>query len=176
MKKWMYLIFPGAMLVVFLGLYFPDQKNSEAKEAQRQVEIQRKKDAEELQRKQLEDRARADSARREAETAADIAKRDAARVAKQAADKKNLEDEIAAVQGDNDKLSKQSAELQLKLDTLNKQRDDLSREEFELAKQVQLGEVSRSNADLEIQRVVDMISTRAAQSSMAQMPAPPPSK
>ncbi|HEX3730262.1 MAG TPA: hypothetical protein VHV47_10695, partial [Opitutaceae bacterium] len=118
MKKWMYLIFPGAMLAIFLALYFPDQKASEAKEAQRQVEIQHRKDVEAQQRKELEDRARADSARREAENAAEAAKRDADRIARHAKDKKDLEDEIASVQGENDKLSKQAAELQLKLDTL----------------------------------------------------------
>ena len=61
----------------------------------------------------------------------------------------------------------------LQLDQLRKQRDQLSRETFDIAKQVELARVARRNAEMDEQRWIEMIANRAASSQMAQIPPPP---
>ncbi len=72
-----------------------------------------------------------------------------------------------------EKYAKEVSELTIELDTLHKQKDDLTREGFDLAKKVELAAVARRNAELEIQRLVQMMAERADQSIMAKMPPPP---
>jgi hypothetical protein len=64
--------------------------------------------------------------------------------------------------------------MTIELDNLNKQLDSLTRQNFDYLKKVQLAEVNRHDAEMDIQRMVDMIAERADQSSMTKMPPPPP--
>jgi len=73
-----------------------------------------------------------------------------------------------------DEYAKKVSDLTIELDTLHKQKDALTREAFELDKQVELADVERRNAEMEIQRYDAMIADRADQSAMAKMPPPPP--
>ena len=89
--------------------------------------------------------------------------------------------DMRRIQADTDKsnalvdtYSKQVSELSIELDSLHKQKDSLTREGFELAKRVELAAVARRNAELEIQRLTQMLANRADQSIMTKMPPPPP--
>ena len=73
-----------------------------------------------------------------------------------------------------EQYAKQVSELTIELDNLHKQKDSLTREDFDLAKKIELAEVARHNAEMEIQRYTEMISNRADQSMMVKMPPPPP--
>jgi predicted nucleic acid-binding Zn-ribbon protein len=73
-----------------------------------------------------------------------------------------------------EKYSNEVSELTIELDSLHKQKDALTREGFDFAKRVELAQVVRQNAELEIQRMVQMIANRADQSMMTKMPPPPP--
>ncbi len=176
MKKWLYVLAPAAMLAVFLFFYFESKAETEAKERAHQEQVAREKaDAE--QKKQIaEAKAREDAERRNAEREAEDAKAS-----------KEKEDKYLAgmqrIQSDTDKsnalaegYAQQVSELTIKLDTLHKQKDALTREEFELSKKIELEEVERRNAELDIQRLVQIISDKAEQSAMAKMPPPPPEK
>jgi len=174
MKKWMYVLGPGLMLGVFLFFYFSSKAETDARmkaEKARKEEIAK----EEEQKKQIaEKKARDDAERRNADRAADEA-----RIAKEKQDKYDAD--MRRIQEDTDKATasaeasaKQVSELTIELDTLHKQKDSITREGFDLAKRVEMAEVARRNAELEIQRMVDMIANRADQSSMTKMPPPPP--
>jgi len=174
MKKWMYVLGPGTMLAVFLFFYFASKTETEARlaaEKARKEEVA--KEAE--QKKQVaEAKAREDAERRNAERAADEAK-----IAKEKQDKYDAE--MRRILEDTDKANaeaesyaKQVSELTIELDTLHKQKDTLTREGFDFAKRVEQAAVARRNAELEIQRMVQMIANRADQSSMAKPPPPPP--
>ena len=63
----MYLIFPGAMLGLFLVFYFSHQKETEAREATRQAAIAKKKAEDDRQKQDAENRARVDAAKKQAE-------------------------------------------------------------------------------------------------------------
>lgn len=174
MKKWMYVLGPGIMLAVFLFFYFASRAETEKRLADaRAQKAQMEKDAEE-KKEIAEKKAREDAEARNIARAAEEV-----RVAQEKEAKYKAE--MARIQADTDKAnalvddySRQVSELTIELDTLHKQKDSLTREGFDMAKRVQLAQVQRENAELEIQRMVQMIADRADQSFMTKMPPPPP--
>jgi chromosome segregation ATPase len=66
------------------------------------------------------------------------------------------------------------SDLQHELDTLRSQRESESNHEFDLTKQLEVARIAQRNAELETQRMVDMIAARADRSSLTAMPPPPP--
>ena len=63
--------------------------------------------------------------------------------------------------------------MTIELENLHRQKDALIREGFEKAKKVEAAAVARRNAEMEIQRLVQMLANRADQTLMAKMPPPP---
>jgi hypothetical protein len=166
MKKWMYVIFPGLGLALFLALYFPAKARYEAGEASRAAAITAQKAADEAHRHDIEERARQDSLKRAAENAKADADKEANRIAKWAAQSEEIQRDTDSANADIAKYTKQVDELEKQLETLHTRKELLTREDFDLLKQVELARVGQSNADLEIQRMVEMIATRAGGSSL----------
>jgi chromosome segregation ATPase len=170
----MYVLGPGLMLAVFLFFYFASKAETDARmKAEKAHKEEVARDAE-AKKQAAEAKARADAEARNAERAAEEAK-----TAKDKQDK--YDSEMRRIKEDTDKASanaeayaRQVSELTIQLDTLRKQKDTMTRDGFDLAKRVELAEVARRNAELEIQRMVEMISNRADQSTMTKMPPPPP--
>jgi chromosome segregation ATPase len=176
MKKWLYVLAPAVMIAVFLFFYFDSKAAWEAKEKARLEEVAQAKSDAEAKKHVAEAKAREDAERRNAERAAEDAK-----VAKDKQDKYDAD--MARIQSDTDRANataesyaKQVSDLTIELDSLHKQKDALTREDFDLEKKVEMARVARQNAELEIQRTVEMISTRADESAMAKPPPPPPPK
>lgn len=174
MKKWLFVISPASMLAVFLLFYYADRAKSEAREQAHQVELAKQKADADEKKRIAEAKAKEDAQRRNDERIADQA-----RVAKEKQDKYDAE--MARITANTvrsnataEKFAREISDLSIQLDDLHKRKDALTRETFDLAKKVQQAAVERHNADMDIQRMVDMISTRADQSSMAKMPPPPP--
>lgn len=174
MKKWIYLILPAAMLGIFLVVYFSHAKKIEEREVARAEKV-RVEQAESTRKKQeAESKAAKDAKERQREREEADAKKDADRLAKQAAIDKEVRDATNAFLADADKASKEASRLESDLASLHKSKDKTNRETFEMAKQVELARVAKRNAELEIQRMTEMISKRASDSSMTRMPPPPP--
>jgi chromosome segregation ATPase len=131
------------------------------------------KAADEAKKKVAEEKAREDSARRSAERAAEDSKREAEKIAKWQSESKKIQDDIDKAQADSDLYNKEVAALELTLDSLKKSKDKASRESFDLVKQVERAKVDRRNAEIEIQRLTEMVSRRAAESSLTRPPAIP---
>jgi hypothetical protein len=174
MKKWLYVIAPGAMLAVFLFFYMSSRAETKAREQAHNEEVAKQKADADEKKRIAEQTAKEDAERRNAEREAEEVKAAKAKQDKYDAD-------MAAIQADTDKsnaladtYAKQVSDLTIELDTLNKQKDALSREGFELSKKIELAEVARHNAEMEVQRLVEMIADRADQTLMAKMPPPPP--
>ena len=174
MKKWLYVLFPTALLGIFLFYYFASKAETEARERVHREQVAREV-ADANQKKALaEAKARDDAERRNVERAAEEAK-----AAKDKEEKYNSE--MARIKSETDRenasaeqYAKQVSELTIELENLHKQKDSLTREDFDLAKKIELAEVARHNAEMEIQRYTEMISNRADQSMMVKMPPPPP--
>lgn len=175
MKKWMYVIFPGVMLGLFLVVYFTHVEEAHAREQALIKKVADERAAEAEKKKQAEARAAEDAAKRAAEREAEDKKKEEDRRKKQEAADKDLRDRMAEASGRADKFSKEVNDLTVELDRLYKQREALIRESFEMAKQVEAARVAKRNAELQQQHLTRMIASRADTSAMAQVP-PPPSR
>jgi hypothetical protein len=174
MKKWMYIIFPSVMLAGFLVIYFSHKEESEAKERAHIEQVAREKAEAEEKKKIAEAKAREDARKRQEERDAEEKKKAEEKAAKQAADDKKVRDQTAEYTAKADAAAKQVSALEAELDRLRKEKDQTSREAFDLAKQVELARIARRNAELEIQRMAEMVARRAAESSLTQPPPLPP--
>jgi hypothetical protein len=174
MKKWFYVLFPAILLSVFLFYYTASKAETEAREKAAKAEMAKEKAEADQKKAAAEAKARDDAEKRAADRAAEEAK-----AAKDKEDKYNSD--MARIKEDTDRsnataetYAKQVSDLTIELDNLHKQKDTETREAFELAKKVELAQVARRNAELEIQRYTTMLADRADQSSLTKMPPPPP--
>ena len=174
MKKWMYAIFPAIMLAAFLVIYFTHKTESEAHEAARAKAIADEQAAILKKKQEAEAKAAKDAKDRQEANQKEMADKEAARVARQAAADKEVRDQTDGFLGRIDKAGKESAALEIQLDALRKEKDGLNREAFETAKKVELARIARRNAELEIQRMNDMVVQRTNASFLLRLPPPPP--
>jgi septal ring factor EnvC (AmiA/AmiB activator) len=84
-------------------------------------------------------------------------------------------DETTKYENEAEKLSKEIAGLELAIANLRTQREDMNREVLESSKKVELAKIDRRNAELEIQRMYDIVAQKVAASFLTQAP-PLPAK
>lgn len=174
MKKWMYLIFPSALLAVFLTFYFMDAKRVAERDRLHAEEVQRR-DAETARKQaELKEKAEADAKKRADERAAELAKKEADKLARWNKAGKDIQDAMDKSNAESNKHSIKIAALEKELEDLRALREKTNQEYLDLLKKVELAKIDRRSAELEIQRTVEMIARRASESSMAKSPPPPP--
>jgi hypothetical protein len=174
MKKWIYLALPLALTAAFVFVYLSHKDQAEAKERAHQAQVAKEKAAADEKKKAAEAKAREDARKRQEERDADEKKKADEKAARQAADDKKVQDSIAEYTAKGNAAAKQVASLEIELDRLRKEKDALSRASFETAKNVELARVARRNAELEIQRMTEMVARRATESAMTKPPVIPP--
>lgn len=174
MKKWMYLLFPGVMLVGFIFVYMSHVEEAHEKAKKVAERIEKDKAEAEAKKKAAEAKAREDAKKRQDEREAEERKKIEEKEAKQAADDKKVRDQTAEFTAKVAAAQKQVNALESELDRLRKERDKVSRDSFEIAKRIELARIARRNAELEIQRMTEMVSRRAAESSLTRPPVLPP--
>lgn len=174
MKKWYFVIAPTLMLGVFLVFYFLSTAETERREQVHAAALAAQKADAEQKKKVAEETAREDAEKRNQQRLADEAKAAQEKLEKYEAAMRKIQEGTDKANASAEKFAKQVSDLSIELDALYKQKDEESREAFELAKKVQAAEVARRNAELDIQRMVEMIADRAELSLMAKMPPPPP--
>lgn len=173
MKKWMYLIFPGIMLVGFVFVYLSHVEKTHAKEKAVAAKIEKDRAEADAKKKAAEAKAREDAKKRQDERDAEERKKEEEKAAKQAIDDKKVKDQTAEYTAKGDAAQKQVNALEIELDRIRKEKDKTSREAFDIAKEVELARIARRTAELEIQRMTEMVIRRASDSSMTRPPAIP---
>ncbi len=172
MKK-IYIIVPLVLLFGFFFIYKDFTSKQVVINAQLEAEAAALKAEEDAKSAAAEKTSREESERRAAVREAELA-------AKEAARRQQWEDAGAAVaaqtkeflsQGDTH--SKRVNELEIQLVDLRRQKDQKTNELLALAEEVELANINKRNAELEVQRLVDMIAIRLAQSPMTTPPPPP---
>ena len=169
-----YIIVPVILLALFGFLYNGALKEMTAKETAL-AEAKAKIAADDAKRKaEVEARAQADADKRSAERAA----ADKAKEEKKQRDyddaMRKLKDEASDYSTQSDKFAKEAADLEIQISQSRNDREKLNRETLDLSKQVELAKISRRNAELEIQRMIDMVGKKLSDSSLAALPPPPP--
>jgi hypothetical protein len=176
MKKWLYVITVGSMLAVFLFFYFGYRKSAEIKEKLHKEQVAQQQKAEADRKALIEQKAREDAAKRAAERAAADAKKEADRLAKWEADNRKIQELTDAANAKADAYSKQISNLEIELNTLRTTKERMNREAFDFAKKIEQARIDKQNAEMEIQRMTDMIAKRAAESTLTRMPPAPAGK
>jgi hypothetical protein len=174
MKKWIYLIVPTVLLVGLFVVYKGHVEKAEEKAKVAAAKVAKERADADEKKKAAESKARADAKKRQDERDAEEKKKADEKAARQAADDKKVADQTAEFTAKAAAAQKQVAALEAELDRLRKEEDKASRDNFDTAKKVELARIARRNAEMEIQRTTEMISRRAAESSMTRPPPPPP--
>jgi len=173
MKKWMYLIFPGVLLGVFLAFYFMDAKRVAERDRLHAVEVQRRNAEEAQKTAELKEKAEADAKKHADERAAELAKKEADKLARWNKAGKDIQDATDKSNTESNRHSIKIAGLEKDLENLRALREKTNREYLELLKKVELAKIDRRSAELDIQRTTEMIARRAAESSLIKpVPAP----
>ncbi len=175
MKKTLltYLVIPGILLGIFIFFYLGAVEEMKQKEHARK-EAKAKADAEEAERKAIiEKKATEDAEKRQRDREAEEAAKAAKKEAEYQAVMTQLRNEANDYNAQADKLAKEVADFEIAISQARTNKEKLNRETFDLAKEVELTKVNRRNAEIEIQRMVEIAGTKVAGSSVAI--APPPS-
>jgi septal ring factor EnvC (AmiA/AmiB activator) len=167
-----YLIVPLILAAVF-GFYYNSALNDmRAKEVANQLKAEKIKAEEKMRKDEVEAKATADAKKRQDERDASDREKQAKREADYTDGLKKLRDETADYADQAAKLSKQIAEIESQIAQTRTDKDKLTRETLELAKAVELAKINRRNAELEIQRMMDMVARKLNDSSIAAAPPP----
>jgi hypothetical protein len=175
MKKTLitYLVIPGILLAIFLFFYFGAVKDMEQRAKEKAIEKARIEAVEKARKDEIEKKAIADAEKR----SRDREEADRAKEAKKEAAYQEVMSQLAAEttkwNTQADKLAKEVGALEIAISQARTNKEKLNRETFDLSKEVELTKVARRNAELEIQRMVEMAAKKMSDSSVAIAPPPP---
>lgn len=172
MKKWLYVLVPTVMLGLFLILYLSEVKKMDEKEQQNIAAQAKLKQEDDARKARLQEQAAADQKKKAEERQAEQERKEKERAAKLKAEDDKIHDEMVKAKAEADAHSKKIAELQKQLDDLHAQREKANGELLDTLKAVERAKIDRETAELNEQRLTDMIAKRAADSSLVRMPAP----
>jgi type IV secretory pathway VirB4 component len=172
-----YVIFPAFLLIVFCVYYTQIAKPEMAEKArveERKAEDQRV--ADEARRKEIEEKAQADAQKQtQAREAKDRATKERIQREKDEQDGKTKED-TEKYESQAASLNKQISDLEKEIANLRARREALVRDVFAAAAKVEMAKIDRNNAELEIQRMYEMVAQKVGESSLSKLPPPQPAK
>lgn len=175
---YIYVLIPVVLFVAFLyapGVgYNSAMKELEAKNQRIKAEKAAAKAAEDARRAEIERKATEDAKKRQEQRDAEERAKEVRKLKDYEDAMRQLRDEAAKYAAEADGFQKETNALELQLNELRSLKEKSNREVFELSKRVELAKVDRRNAELEIQRMVDMVAQRLGASSLAAMPPPAP--
>ncbi len=169
-----YFILPVVLMISF-GVYYTQIAQPEMKAAVvRAQKIQEEKDrAEEAHRREIELKSQEDARRVQAERDAKTkAAQEKARAEKEAQDRA-VREETAKFENEAARLTQQISDLEREIAALRAKREQVNQESFELAKQVELAKIDRRTAEMDLQRMYEMVAQRVTDSSLTRMPVVP---
>jgi len=167
-----YLIVPAILLAVFGFLYTSALKEMDAKAAAQQEAANVRRAAEKKHKDEIEAKATADAKKRQDEReAADRAKEEK-KIREYEDIMKSLRDETTKYATEAEKLGKEAADLEVQISQLRTDKEKLNHETFDLAKAVEQSKINWRNAELEIQRLIEMVSRKLNDNSII-VPPPP---
>ena len=173
-----YFIAPLALLLAFLFVpnmgYFSSMEEIEAKEKLHLQEIATEKAAKDARDKEIQARAEADALKRQKEHDADEQAKLEKKEREYQTAMNTLKDEADKYSNEADKFTKEGNDLEIQLSNLRTQKEKVNREAFETTKAVELAKINRRSAEMEIQRLIEIVGTKAEASTLAALPPPPP--
>jgi hypothetical protein len=169
-----YYIVPIVLLALFGGLYWQHMGEMDRKLAAQKAEQARVQAIEDAKKKEAERKAREDADKRIAEREAAEKKKEDDREAKRKADIDKIKSETERYNKQLADLNKEGAKLEKELSDLRAEKEKLGRDAFEASKKVELALIDKRNAELQVQRMAEMVAKRANESTLTKLPTPPP--
>lgn len=168
-----YLLVPGIMFAIFIFFYLGAVKEMDKKAADKAAKVAAEAKADADRKAEIERKAVEDAEKRQKERDAADAKK--AQEKEEAYQKvmTQLKTETDDYNAQADKLAKEAADLEISISQTRTNKEKLNRETFDLAKEVELAKINRRNAEIEIQRMVEVAGKKVADSSVAIAPPPP---
>lgn len=172
MKKWLHLIVPVVLTVIFLFFYLAHREEAKQKQIAHKAEIARIEKEKAAEKAIIEQKAKEDAERRAAERLAADEKKERDRLEKWESEGRKIQDSTDQYNAEANALAKQVASLEIELDALRQSKAKTNAALLEQSKRVELALIAKRSAELEIQRLTEMIVRRAADSSLTRMPLP----
>lgn len=165
-----YIITPLVFMLLFGGVFWKHSQHS-AIEKQKLEQVAAQAKADEAAKKEAAVvKAREDTAKRAADRLAEEQAQEADKRSKWASTGKTITDDTAA----NDALiAKYTAEIkamEAELATLRTTKEQVSNKSLEITQTTELARIAKRNAEMEIQRLTEMVARTAAKTSLATMP------
>jgi hypothetical protein len=157
----LYVFVPLILLVAFGGVYVMHSKDSAAKAVAAAAETERAAAVEAAKKAEAERQAREDAERRSAERLAEEKRKEDERAARWEAASQQIADDTAGFLAQAERHFAEVRALEARLAALRSERDRASQAAFDLAKEVEAARIAKRNAELEIQRLVEMTARRA---------------
>jgi Flp pilus assembly protein TadB len=168
MKRFYFIFtFPVVLLVVFSAVYWQFSKTSDESERAKQVQTAQNKAAEEQKKKEEETKARQDSEKRIAERQAEEKKKEDERIAKWEAESKRIDDESRNYATQVASNTKEITDLTKELADLRQAKEAKTRDLLNSASEAELTAIAKRSAELEIQRMTEMVARKVTSSQVA---------
>jgi len=166
-----YLIVPVVLVAVFGGIYWQHTREVAHQAVEKQAESARALEAEQSRKTAAEQKAREDADRRTAAQLAEEQKKETEKQALWDSESRALAADIATYQDQLARSTTELDQLNARLATVRATREKRAAQAFELTRAVELDRIRKRNAELEVQRLTEILATQAAGSVLASSPA-----
>jgi len=166
-----YIIVPIVLMAIFVYVERDASQEARVKELQKIEAENKRKEDEAAKKHDLEEKAKVDSEKRNAQRIKDEQEKEDKRKATYQATLQKLKDDLKKYVDDVDANTKLVARLETDLADKREQRERENRAIFEFAKKVEISKKMRRDAELEVQRYNEMLARRANESILANPPA-----
>lgn len=162
----LYLIIPLILLALFGGVYWQHSLTADADARAKAAATAHAKSIADAQKAETERKAREDADLRAADRLAEEKKKEDEKRAKWDADSARIIEETARYSAQVAALTQEQAALEKALADTRAQHEKLAKENFEAARAIELARIARRNAELEVQRMTEMVARKAGETSL----------
>lgn len=168
-----YLIVPLALTLGFGGIYAVHTRDAAAKATVAAAEAARHAETEAAKKAEAERQAREDADRRSAERLAEEKRKEEEKREKWAKAGREISAETETYRAQVAKNTAEVKQLEAKLAAVRERKDAASRAEFAQAAEIERERVRKRNAELELQRLVEVVARKGAGTTLGAVGALP---
>lgn len=156
----LYITVPVILTLLFGGVYYQHTVQAAKDAAAAEVIAQQTAQAEAAKKAEAERQAREDADKRSAERIAEEKRKEEEKAAKWAAQSAEIAAATATYTAQAAKNVADAKQLEAKLAALRVEKDTLGQSAFDYDQQVETARIAKRNAELEIQRLVEMVARK----------------
>jgi hypothetical protein len=157
----LYLIAPVVLLGLFGGVYAQHTRHAAEQAKNRAAQVAAARAAEEARKTAAEHQARADAEERAAARAREEQQKIDGKRARWEAEGARIAADTARYQTQADYVRQKIADAKRQLETRRAQEESLRQSAFERDRQIELARIAKRNAEIEIQRLTEILARKA---------------